>query len=375
MKGGEKQMLELVFRSLLVLVCASIGSQVATGLEEDALWGISLGIAAALIFIALESALSRRPIQAISAIIFGIIAGSLVAVFFFYIAKLAIQQNPAVDHMFKGGRAQLEQYLLVSLLVICCFMLIMVIYKTMDRFRFIIPYMEFQKEEKGSRPILLDTSAIIDGRLADLCETHILDTMLIVPKFVLQELQHVADSGDRLRRNRGRRGLEMLQRLQRDESVSVQIHDGRAARGSTVDSKLVSLADQLQARILTCDYNLSKLAEIQNVDTVNLNDLTNALRPTVLPGEDLSLKILRPGDEPGQGVGYMTDGTMVVVENAREKQNQTVNVVVTSTLQTSAGRMIFGRLRHEGGGRNQGDEEKDKEKERDGGRRRAEKTA
>lgn len=368
-------MLELVFRSLFVLVCASIGSQVAVARGDDALWGILWGIAAALVFIALESVLSRRPIQAISAIIFGIIAGSLVAVFFFYIAKLAIGEDVVFVRNFKGGARQVEQILLVSLLVVCCFVLIMVIYKTMDRFRFIIPYMEFQKEEKGSRPILLDTSAIIDGRLADLCETRILDTMLIVPKFVLQELQHVADSGDRLRRNRGRRGLEMLQRLQRDERVSVQIHDGRVARGSTVDSKLVSLAGQLQARILTCDYNLSKLAEIQNVDTINLNDLTNALRPTVLPGEELSLKILRPGDEPGQGVGYMTDGTMVVVENARDKQNQTVNVVVTSTLQTSAGRMIFGRLRHEGGGRNQPDEEKEKEKERNGGRRRAEKTA
>jgi uncharacterized protein YacL len=140
----------------------------------------------------------------------------------------------------------------------------------------------------------------------------------------------------------------MLQRLQRDERISVQIHDGRSARGSTVDSKLVSLAAQLQARILTCDYNLSKLAEIQNVDAVNLNDLTNALRPVVLPGEEIALKIIRPGDEPGQGVGYMSDGTMVVVEQAREKINRTVNMVVTSTLQTSAGRMVFGRLRHDG---------------------------
>jgi len=222
----------------------------------------------------------------------------------------------------------------LSLAMICCYVCVMVIYKTRDNFRFIIPYVEFQKEEKGARPVILDTSAIIDGRLSDLCETRVFDTNLIVPKFVLQELQHVADSGDRLRRNRGRRGLEMLQSLQRDERVAIQIHDGRAARGSTVDSKLVSLAGQLQARILTCDYNLCKIAELHN-----------ALRPAVISGEDMTIKIIRPGDEPGQGVGYLNDGTMVVVDQARDRIGQTVTVVVTNTLQTSAGRMIFARLR------------------------------
>ena len=288
--------------------------------------------------------LSRRPVQSISAIVFGLITGGLLAILFFNIFKLALTEEMVMRLRFISQR-DLEDAVQLSLAVICCYMSVMVIYKTRDKFRFIIPYVEFQKEEKGARPILLDTSAVIDGRLTDLCDTGIFDTTLIVPKFVLQELQHVADSGDRLRRNRGRRGLEMLQALQRDERVSVQIHDARSARGSTVDSKLVSLASQLQARVLTCDYNLCKIAELQDVDTVNLNDLAGALRPAVLSGEEMQLKIIRPGDEPGQGVGYLNDGTMVVVDQARDRVGQTITVVVTNTLQTSAGRMIFGRLR------------------------------
>ena len=340
-------MTELLMRSLFMLACAGLGYQIADLRQGDVLYGTLAGIAMALVFIAVEVFLSKRPIQSISAVVFGLITGCLLAIVFNYaIAQLIISEEMAMSLNFRGTK-DLQRLILLSLIVSCCFLCVMVIYRTRDRFRFIIPYVEFQKEEKGASPILIDTSAVIDGRLAELCETRILDTTLVVPKFVLQELQHVADSGDRLRRNRGRRGLEMLQRLQRDERIAVQIHDGRLARGSTVDSKLVSLASQLQARILTCDYNLSKLAEIQNVDAVNLNDLTNALRPIVLPGEELALKIMRPGDEPGQGVGYLADGTMVVVDQGRDRQGQTVNMVVTSTLQTSAGRMVFGRLRHD----------------------------
>jgi len=339
-------MTELLFRGLLVLASASIGYQVASVRGDNPLRGMVAGLILAGIIIAVEAVLSKRPIQSISAIVFGLITGCLLAFVFSTIAPLIVTNNILTDVILMN-REEFNNLLMLSLLVVCCFLCVMVIYKTRDRFRFIIPYVEFQKEEKGASPIIIDTSAVIDGRLSDLCDTGVFDATLIVPKFVLQELQHVADSGDRLRRNRGRRGLEMLQRLQRSGKVPIQIHDGRSARGSTVDSKLVSLADQLQGRILTCDYNLSKLAEIQNVETINLNDLTNALRSVVLPGEEISLKIIRPGDEPGQGVGYLADGTMVVVEQARERVGQLVNIAVTSTLQTSAGRMVFGRLRHD----------------------------
>jgi uncharacterized protein YacL len=343
-----------VMRVLFLLACAGIGLRFSG--ENYHLWGIVVGLACAVIIIGLEFVLSQRPIQSISSIVFGIITGCLIAILFNYILQLA--NVPPL-----GNLTARDQQLLItlSLAVASCYVCVMVIYKTRDRFRFIIPYVEFQKEEKGARPVMIDTSAVIDGRLAELCETRLFDTTLIIPKFVLQELQHVADSPDRLRRNRGRRGLEMLQRLQRDERLAIQIHDGRAARGNTVDSKLVSLAGQLQARILTCDYNLAKFAELQNVETINLNEIANALRPTVLPGEERTVQILRPGDEAGQGVGYLQDGTMVVVEGGRGHIGESVAVVVTSTLQTSAGRMVFARIRAEHGGEKQ-PEEKDASK-------------
>ncbi len=351
-------MAELLMRVLFLLACASVGFQVsqARDLSADPLNNILVAIAVALLIIILEMILSRRPVQSISAIVFGLIAGWLLAILFYNIFQLALTPELQQKLDFKNID-DLQGVVRLALAVICCYLCIMVIYKTRDNFRFIIPYVEFQKEEKGARPVLLDTSAVIDGRLTDLCETGVFDTTLIVPKFVLQELQHVADSGDRLRRNRGRRGLEMLQLLQRDEGVSIQIHDGRSARGSTVDSKLVSLAGQLQARILTCDYNLCKIAELQNVDTVNLNDVANALRPAIISGEEVSLKIIRPGDEPGQGIGYLNDGTMVVVDQARNRIGQQINVVVTNTLQTSAGRMIFARKRSDPGERSGPDQE------------------
>lgn len=386
-------MTELVLRSIFLLACASIGYQVGTRVSEatnrpdDLIWGILIGVAAALLIIALEIILSKRPIVSIGTIVFGLIAGSIMAILFSSILQLALTRETA--ERLGMTAEQLKLMVQLTLAIVCCYLCVMVIYKTRDRFRFIIPYVEFQKEEKGARPIVIDTSAVIDGRLSDLCETRLFDTTLIVPKFVLQELQHVADSADRLRRNRGRRGLEMLQKLQRDERLAIQVHDGRTARGNTVDSKLVSLAGQLQARILTCDYNLAKFAELQNVEAINLNDIGNALRPTVLPGEEINLMIIRPGDEQGQGVGYLTDGTMVVVEGGRPRINQTISVTVTSTLQTSAGRMVFGRIRsdHSAAAGDDKDKEREKDKEpketkdtakennKDGGKKRLEREA
>lgn len=349
-------MTEFVMRSLFFLACGSIGYQVSVRRAEDPLLGILVGLAIALIIIAVEIILSKRPIQSISAIIFGLMTGSILAILFYNIFLLTDTIMLAQLILAESGDRNLRLLVALAMTVICSYVCIMVIYKTRDRFRFIIPYVEFQREEKGARPVVVDTSAVIDGRLHDLCNARLFDTTLIVPKFVLQELQQVADSSDRLRRNRGRRGLEMLQKMQRDERLSIQIHDGRSARGNSVDSKLVSLASQLQARILTCDYNLAKFAELQNIETININELANALRPAVLPGEELTIKIIRPGDEQGQGVGYLTDGTMVVVEAGRDKIGQTVNLTVTSSLQTSAGRMIFGRVRSDHATRGETDE-------------------
>lgn len=193
---------------------------------------------------------------------------------------------------------------------------------------------------------ILDTSVIIDGRVADICETRIIDSPLIIPRFVLQELQTIADSSDKLKRNRGRRGLDMLNKLQTNDKVEIKISDARLPsieESGDVDQKLVALAKKIDGRVVTNDYNLNKIAQLRGVDVININDLANALKPVVLPGEAIVVKIIKPGEEMGQGVGYLEDGTMVVAESSRDRINEEVSLTVTSVLQTSAGRMIFGR--------------------------------
>ena len=189
--------------------------------------------------------------------------------------------------------------------------------------------------------ILLDTSAIIDGRIADISQTGFVSGALLVPRFVLNELQHIADSADSMRRNRGRRGLEMLNRLQKDTTVPIEITDADVEDVAEVDGKLVKMARTLHCPIITNDFNLNRVAELQGVKVLNINELANAVKPVMLPGEDIFIKIMQDGKELGQGVGYLDDGTMIVVEGGRRFMGATIEVTVTRVLQTVAGRMIF----------------------------------
>ncbi|HLH62352.1 MAG TPA: PIN domain-containing protein [Ktedonobacteraceae bacterium] len=198
--------------------------------------------------------------------------------------------------------------------------------------------------------ILLDTSAIIDGRIADISQTGFVSGVLVVPRFVLNELQRIADSADAMRRNRGRRGLEMLNRLQKDTTVPIEITDAEVEGISEVDSKLVKLAQDWHCPIITNDFNLNRVAELQGVKVLNINELANAVKPVLLPGEDIYIKIMQDGKELGQGVGYLDDGTMIVVEGGRQYMNMTIEVTVTRVLQTVAGRMIFAHPKQTGGG-------------------------
>ena len=190
---------------------------------------------------------------------------------------------------------------------------------------------------------ILDTSVIIDGRIADICETGFLDGTLVIPQFVLKELQLVADSADSLKRNRGRRGLDILQKIQKMSGVDVMISDIDFPEVREVDLKLIELGRTLQGKIVTNDFNLNKVAQLRGVDVLNINELANALKPVVLPGEFMKVFILKEGKEYNQGVAYLDDGTMVVVDNARRMISRNIDVVVTSVLQTTAGKMIFGR--------------------------------
>jgi uncharacterized protein YacL len=191
---------------------------------------------------------------------------------------------------------------------------------------------------------ILDTSVIIDGRIADVCETGFIDGTLVIPQFVLKELQLVADSSDALKRNRGRRGLDILQKIQKMSGVEVSISDLDFPDVREVDLKLIELARALQGKIVTNDFNLNKVAQLRGVDVLNVNELANSLKPVVLPGEIMKVFILKEGKEYNQGVAYLDDGTMVVVDNARKMISKTIDIVVTSVLQTTAGKMIFGRF-------------------------------
>jgi uncharacterized protein YacL len=245
--------------------------------------------------------------------------------------------------------APFKQILPVASAVVLCYLSVTILSLRQRDLQAAISFFRSEKQPAKSnspfddRIILLDTSVIIDGRISDICKTGFIRSTLLVPNFVLYELQHIADSSDPLRRNRGRRGMDVLKFLQQECPIPVRITDMDVSEMRDVDSKLVALARELSCPIMTNDYNLNRVAELQGVTVLNINDLANAVKAVFLPGEELSVKIVQEGREPGQGVAYLDDGTMVVIEDGRGYLQETVEVVVTKVLQTSAGRMIFAR--------------------------------
>jgi uncharacterized protein YacL len=305
----------------------------------NAVIGFIAILATGLVVVTLDLSVRNKQITTISAVYFGLLLGLLLGTIF----------STALEPFIKDwvGNDQVRQAVRLLITVVCCYVSISLLLQTKDEFRFIIPYVEFSKQVKGGRPLVLDTSVIIDGRIADICDTRFIDTKLIVPRFVLQELQSIADSSDKLKRNRGRRGLDMLKRMQNNPKVELQIHEANLAElreVHKVDERLVVMAKALGARVVTNDYNLNKIAQLQGVDVINLNELANAMKSVALPGETMNVRVVKQGDQIGQGVGYLEDGTMVVVEQGRSAIGQEVLITVTSVLQTSAGRMIFGRI-------------------------------
>ncbi|APH06690.1 PIN/TRAM domain-containing protein [Bacillus weihaiensis] len=202
---------------------------------------------------------------------------------------------------------------------------------------------EEEQEVEDKKLKILDTSVIIDGRIADICQTGFLEGTIVIPQFVLEELQHIADSSDVLKRNRGRRGLDILNRIQKELSINVEIYEGDFEDIQEVDSKLVKLAKLTSGVVVTNDFNLNKVCELQKVHVLNINDLANAVKPVVLPGEEMNVQVIKDGKEHNQGVAYLDDGTMIVVEEGRNYIGKHIDVLVTSVLQTSAGRMIFAK--------------------------------
>jgi len=332
----------VILRLVFVMVAVGLGvTFVSSGLvPRDSAWmqwaclGGMVLLSAGVI--AIDAALRRKRLDTISAVYFGLLVG----LFMTYILSLALTPLQMAP--------KYRDALQLILGLVLCYTCISLLMQTRNDFRFVIPYVEFARDIKGLRPLILDTSTVIDGRLADVLETGVIDSRLVMPQFIIRELQSIADSADRIRRSRGRRGLDILSRLRSNPNIAIEIFDRDLPelQGQSVDLQLVALAKHLGGKLVTNDYNLNKIARLHGVPVVNLNDLANALKPLFVPGEQIEVRIVKPGEEAGQGVGYLEDGTMIVVEGGREFVGQTVAVEVTSVLQKSAGRMVFARVEH-----------------------------
>jgi uncharacterized protein YacL len=330
-----------ILRLLLVVACSVSGYLLASHLPIThtlGIWikwvGVLAGFIFALLALSIEKIIKKAPLKVIFGGTFGLFLGLVIAQLLGY--AFSGLQNSAIR-------------ISISVILSCVFGYIGLVLggKKVEEFKW--PGWGFfakgsHKKDGGK---LLDTSVIIDGRVADICETDFLEGPLVIPQFVLQELQHIADSADTLKRARGRRGLDILNRMQKGDTVEVKVVDEDYPEIKEVDAKLIALAREMNAKIITNDFNLNKVAQLQGVPVLNINQLANALKPMVLPGEVLHLQIMREGKEQGQGVAYLDDGTMVVVENASRHLGQEVEASVTSILQTTAGRMIFTTLKEE----------------------------
>lgn len=298
--------------------------------------GVIIGFGLGWLLIAIDEMLKGFSLRAFSAATFGLILGSLIA--------LMIDKSQLFSYAQEPTQILIRLGLFLSFGYIG---MILAMRSNKEDFSLIIPYVRFSSQNKPENLILLDTNVIIEGRIAELIEGNFIEGIIVVPRFVLKELQLIADSNDPIRRARGRRGLDVLSRLQRNTRNEVKIHEADFPDEKEVDTKLIQLARMLNAKLFTNDYNLGKIAELQSVKHINLNELGNALKPVVLPGEILNLKIVREGKDKGQGIGYLNDGTMVVVNQAQELVGQQVEAQVQSLLQTGAGVIIFAALKNQ----------------------------
>jgi len=300
----------------------------------------AISLALGIVVLAIDLLTPNKKISTLFSVFFGLLAAMLATVAVSYVIDLLAASYEVLD----APNSPLLN--VIKLITGLClgYLGIAIVLQTQDDFRLVIPYVEFAKEIRGARPLLLDTSALIDARIADVAATGFVQSPLVVPQFVVHELQVLADAGDKTQRAKGRRGLDLINRMQRSPLLDVTI-DETPAPGIAVDQKLVELARQLPASLVTSDVALAKIAAIKGVQTLNLNDLANALKPALLPGDPLTLTIERKGEQPGQGVGHMDDGALVVAEDGAAYIGEQVTATVVNTLQTAAGRMVFVRIK------------------------------
>ncbi len=301
-----------------------------------------LGVALFGFALAVDLATPRKKIATITGVLVGVLAGLLATLALGFVIDLVLESwVPNKDA--SAALKPLVNATKILLGITLCYLGVTTVLQTQDEFRLVIPYVEFAKQFRGVRPLLIDSSALIDGRLVDVAQTGFIQAPVLIPRFVVGELQLLADSEDAMRRAKGRRGLDVITRLQRSPKLDVSINE-TPVPGMAVDQMLVELARQLPAVIVTADVALSRIAAIQSVPVLNLNDLANSLKASLIAGEKVTVRLLKPGEQAGQGVGYLEDGTMVVAEDGAPMIGQTVEMTITTSLQTSAGRMLFARI-------------------------------
>jgi uncharacterized protein YacL len=324
-----------LLRVLFVTFCGVVGSLVSVEAQDNAIPGLLVGLVFGLLLVLVDRLLKGLSLRAFSSATLGLLLG-------LFLANLLIASQVL--------RYQSEETQWIArLLVYCAFGylgMMLAMRSNRDEFSLIIPYVRFARETTQHEPLVIDTNIIIDGRIADLCATGFLSRSLIVPRFVLGELQRMADSHESIKRERGRRGLDILNQLQRTREIDLTIHDsGLDESDLPIDARLVRVAQVLQARLLTNDQALGQVARLQQVPVLNLNDLSRALRPVVVAGDELELNLVKEGRDQHQAVGYLPDGTMIVVNQGRPHIGRVATVVVSSTLQTGGGRLIFAELK------------------------------
>lgn len=322
----------LFIRLFFLIISSFVGMYIGAG-NIGALAGSGIGAAAGIALILLETGLKRVSVRGLSSMVFGLLLGV-------FMAKLVAD---ILDLLPLGEFVQAVSRVILTL--IFSYLGAVMAMRGKDEFNLIIPYVRFKRQDIDEKITILDTSAIIDGRIADVYKTHFFNDRMIVPRFVLNELQSLADSNDPLKRQKGRRGMEILRQMQKDATLDIRIHEDDVSSESEVDAKLVRLAKMMDASICTADFNLNRIAGIQSVVVLNIEELVGALKPVIYTGEEIDVKLVKEGREPNQAVAFSDDGTMIIVNDAKESIGQMVSVKVNSVLQTAAGRIIFAKLK------------------------------
>ena len=334
-------MIMWIIRILFVVIGSLVGYLCGPYLHLNQWQGTLAGFLFAVILVVIEFFLKRVSLKNLLTVLFGLVLGLVAASLLVFLTSIITGRNGHSCIMVAAFSGLTLGYLGTA-----------IAYKKRDEFNLMVPSggAQYGMRTRSNDMKIVDTNVIIDGRILDICETGFIEGTLIIPRFVLKELQYIADSSDVLRRNRGRRGLDILHSMQKSPNIDVRISEEDFPEVKEVDAKLIEFAKSISAKVVTNDYNLNQVAELQAVTVLNINELANAVKPVILPGETMSVRVVKEGKEYGQGVAYLDDGTMVVVDNGRTLMGQSVDVMVTSILQTAAGRMIFTKKKEEAGG-------------------------